>query len=155
LSSAAGLVTNIRKYYHIKMLLLTYKYINDMAPEYLRELCPLENYPANSSQPVRYYYRCLCFGSSVCVCVCVCVCVLACVCWCVRACLEGIQSVLPWRNSNFSSIRHFFIVIFKVIRNVIEINREDHIEKQYLRMISKNYWHVFLLNIGIALCDML
>ena len=80
-NSAAGIVTNTRKYDHITpilqklhwlpvrqrihfKILLTYKAINDMAPEYLCEQCPLESHPENSDHPVRYYCRCQCLSSS-------------------------------------------------------------------------------------------
>ena len=74
-NSAACIVTNTRKYdnitpiihkkhclpvklrFHFKILLITYNYINDMAPEYL---C----HPENSCQPDRYYCRSQCLGSS-------------------------------------------------------------------------------------------
>ena len=52
----------VRQRIHFLILLITYKSINDMAPEYL--WCPLESHLENSGHPVRYYCRCQCFGSS-------------------------------------------------------------------------------------------
>ena len=81
-NSAASIVTHTRKYDHItpifqklhwlpvrqrihfKMLLVTYKSINGMAPEYLCELVSIRKYPENSGHPVRYYCRCQWPGSS-------------------------------------------------------------------------------------------
>jgi len=74
-NSAARIVTNTRKYDHItpilqklhwlpvrqriylKILLVTYKSINDMVPEYLCDRCPLESQLENSTHPIKYYCR--------------------------------------------------------------------------------------------------
>jgi len=81
-NSAARIITNTRKYDHItpilqnlhwlpvrqrihfKILLITYKSINDMAPEYLVNWFPLESHRENSGHPVMYYCRYQCLSSS-------------------------------------------------------------------------------------------
>jgi len=77
-NSATRIVTNRRKYDHItpilqklhwlpvrqrihfKMLLITYKSINDMVPEYLCELVISRKSSRKTGHPVKYYCRCQC-----------------------------------------------------------------------------------------------
>jgi len=54
----------VRQRIHFKIWLITYKSINNMAPEYLCELVSIKSHPENSGNPVRCYYRCWCLGSS-------------------------------------------------------------------------------------------
>jgi len=79
--SVARIVTNTRKYDHItpilktihwlpirqrihfRILLITYKSINNMAPKYCVNWCPLESHPETSDHLVRYYCRCQCLGT--------------------------------------------------------------------------------------------
>ena len=81
-NSAARKVTNTRKSDHIspilqklrwlpvrqriyfKILLITYKSISDTAPDSCVNSGPLGSPLENSDNPVRYYCRCLCLGSS-------------------------------------------------------------------------------------------
>jgi len=50
---------------NIKILLITYKSINDMVSEYqCVNWFPLESHPENSGHPVGHYCRCQCLGSS-------------------------------------------------------------------------------------------
>jgi len=81
-NNTARIVTNTRKYDHItsilqklhwltvrqrihfKILLITYKFINDMAQNTSVNWCPLESHPENSGHLVRYYWKCECYAPS-------------------------------------------------------------------------------------------
>jgi len=54
----------VRQRILLKIVLITYKSSNDMAPEYLCELMSIRKSLRKLGHTVRYYCRCQCLGSS-------------------------------------------------------------------------------------------